>query len=79
MTYLLKASWMSSRISQRMRKAAEPVQQCDRLFDHPPMSAQARAVHDAPAGDDRLDPCGPDHPAVLVMVIAPAGITTPPG
>lgn len=37
-------------------QAAEPVQQRDRLLDHPPMHAEAGAVRGAPAGDDRFTP-----------------------
>ncbi|KAB8182143.1 hypothetical protein FH610_024655 [Microbispora catharanthi] len=50
------------------------MQQRDRLLDHPPTHAEAGAVRGAPAGDDGLDLCGPDHAAVLVVVVAAVGI-----
>jgi len=70
---LRKASWMSSRISQRMRSPAEPVQQRDGLFHDPPVGAQPGAVPGAAAGDHGRDALLA--PAcVLVVVITAVGI-----
>jgi hypothetical protein len=50
---------------------AEPVQQFDGLPGHPAVPSAPRAVRGAAAGDDRLDPPGPDQRAVLVVVAGP--------
>lgn len=42
-------------------------------LDDPAVSAQARAVRDAAAGDDGFDTAGPEQPPVLVVVIAAVG------
>lgn len=55
-------------------RAAEPVQQRQRLLDHPPVHAQAGTVLDAAAGDERPDALGTDLPAVGVVVVAPVGV-----
>jgi len=52
----------------------EPVQQGEGLFHDPAVRAQARAVFGAAAGDHGRDALVPDLPAVLVVVVPPAGI-----
>src|SRR2546429_220151 len=52
----------------------EPVQQRDRLLDHPAVGAQAGAVLRAAAGDHRGDALAADLPAVLVVIVAAVGV-----
>ena len=65
---------MSSRISQRMRRRSEPVQQAKRPLDDPAVDAQPGAVFGAAAGDERGDPAVADQLAVLVVVVAAVGV-----
>ena len=71
---LRKASWMSSRISQRMRSRREPVQQCDGLLNHPAVHAQPGAMLRATAGDHGSDALLPDLLTVFVVVIAAVSV-----
>jgi len=71
---LRNASWMSSRISQRIRSRRNQVQQRDGLLDHSAVHAQARTMLGATAGDHGGDALGPDLPTVLVVVIAPVSV-----
>ena len=68
------ASWMSSRISQRIRKAPEPVRQGDGLHDDPSSSAESRAVHDA-ARPDLMASALHEFFQRGTGVVRPAGIT----
>lgn len=54
-------------------EAAEVVQVGEAAFDDPPLFAQAGAVLDAAAGDDRGDSAGAQSAAVDVEVIATVG------
>jgi hypothetical protein len=67
---LRNASWMSSRISQRIRSRRNQLQQRDSLLDDPAVRAQAGAMFGAAAGDHRGGALVPDLPTVLVVVIA---------
>src|SRR4029077_9036997 len=64
------ASWMSSRISARMRRRRKPVQQCERAFHDPAVDAQAGAVFASASGDVRGDLEPADLIWVDVMVVA---------
>ena len=69
-----KAWWMSSRISQRMRQAAEPVQQRERACRHRAVHPEAGAVFSAWPGDDRVDLQPADLVAVALVVVAAVGV-----
>src|SRR5260370_12981008 len=56
------------------RGPPEPVQQRDRLLDHPAVHAQARTVLGGAPGDDRGNALLPGLAAVLVVVIATVGV-----
>jgi hypothetical protein len=58
-------------------ESAAVVQPCGGAFDDPALSAEARAVFDLPASDDRLDSAFPDQPTVLVVVVAAVGDQRP--
>ena len=65
---------MSSRISQRIRSRRNQCSRGNGLLDDPAVHAQARAMLRATPGYHAGDALAADLPAVLVMVIAPAGI-----
>ena len=54
-------------------ESAAVVQPGEGAFDDPAVSAEAGAVFDLAASDDRLDSAFPDEPAVLVVVVAAVG------
>jgi hypothetical protein len=64
-----KASWMSSRISQRIRRRRNQCRWANAFHD-PASGAEPGAVLGAPAGDDRLHAEIPDQAAVPVVVVA---------
>ena len=58
-------------------ESAAVVQPCEGAFDDPAVSAEAGAVFDLAASDDRLDSAFPDEPRVLVVVVAAVGVQRP--
>jgi hypothetical protein len=58
-------------------ESAAVVQPGEGAFDDPAVSAEAGAVFDLAASDDRLDSAFPDEPAVLVVVVAAVGDQRP--
>jgi hypothetical protein len=58
-------------------ESAAVVQPGEGAFDDPTVSAEAGAVFDLAASDDRLDSVFPDEPAVLVVVVAAVGDQRP--
>ena len=54
-------------------QAPEIVQVREAALDDPALNAEVRAVLDAAARDDRLDPARPEQASVLVVVIAAVG------
>lgn len=55
-------------------QSAEPVQQCDGLFDDPAVDAQTGAVFGAASGELGPDPLGSHKITVFVVVVGPVGI-----
>ena len=71
---LRNASWMSSRISQRIRSRRN---QCNNAIDCSTTQRCAPRPEPCPVPRRAItggDPLGPDPAAVLVMVIAPVGV-----
>jgi hypothetical protein len=58
-------------------ESAAVLQPGEGAFDDPAVSAEAGAVFDLAASDDRLDSAFPDEPAVLVVVVAAVGDQRP--
>jgi len=58
-------------------ESAAVVQPGEGAFDDPAVSAEAGAVFDLAASDDRLDSAFPDEPPVLVVVVAAVGDQRP--
>ena len=71
---LRKASWMSSRISQRIRSRRNQCSSAMDLLHHPAVGAQPRAVRGAAAGDHGRDALLPYLLAVLVVVVAAVSV-----
>lgn len=65
-----KASWMSSRAAQRIRRRRNQCRWVNARPTDPALGAQTGAVLGAPAVDQRLHTEIPDRAAVLVMVVA---------
>jgi conjugative relaxase-like TrwC/TraI family protein len=69
-----KASWMSSRISHRMRSRRNQCSRAKPCSNDPAIHAQPGIMLLAATGDDRLDPRLANLLAVFVMVVAAIGV-----